>query len=80
MSQFVLDTHATVREFEAAGMETRQAEAVVSAMANTRGTLATKDDLDVLKSGMDSLRVDLDSLRVDLDSLRTDFDTLRTDL
>ena len=46
MSQFVIDTHATVREFEAAGIETRQAEAIVNAMANTRDYLTTKAGLE----------------------------------
>ena len=58
MSQYTIDTHATVRKFEAAGIETRQAEAIVSAMANSREDLATKIDLQrfATKEDLDSLR------------------------
>ena len=45
MSYFPIDTHATVREFEAAGIETKQAEAIVKAMAWSRNDLVTKTDL-----------------------------------
>ena len=45
MSYYPIDTHATVREFEAAGIETRQAEAIVKAMAWSRNDLVTKTDL-----------------------------------
>ena len=45
MSYYPIDTHATVREFEAAGIETRQAEAIVKAMTWSRNELVTKTDL-----------------------------------
>lgn len=45
MSYYPIDTHATVREFEAAGIETKQAEAIVKAMAWSRNDLVTKEDL-----------------------------------
>ncbi len=45
MSYYPIDTHATVREFEAAGIETKQAEAIVNAMAWSRNDLVTKEDL-----------------------------------
>ena len=45
MSYYPIDTHATVREFEAAGIETRQAEAIVKAMTWSRNDLVTKTDL-----------------------------------
>ena len=45
VSYYPIDTHATVREFEAAGIETRQAEAIVKAMAWSRNDLVTKTDL-----------------------------------
>ncbi|MXW04410.1 MAG: DUF1640 domain-containing protein [Gemmatimonadetes bacterium] len=45
VSYYPIDTHATVREFEAAGIETRQAEAIVKAMTWSRNDLVTKTDL-----------------------------------
>ncbi len=45
MSYYPIDTHATVREFEAAGIETKQAEAIVKAMTWSRNDLVTKTDL-----------------------------------
>jgi len=45
VSYFPIDTHATVRAFEAAGIETKQAEAIVKAMAWSRNDLVTKTDL-----------------------------------
>lgn len=45
MSYYPIDTHATVREFEAAGIETKQAEVIVKAMAWSRNDLVTKPDL-----------------------------------
>jgi hypothetical protein len=45
VSYYPIDTHATVREFEAAGIETKQAEAIVNAMAWSRNDLVTKEDL-----------------------------------
>ncbi len=45
MSYYPIDTHATVRKFEAAGIDTKQAEAIVKAMAWSRNDLVTKTDL-----------------------------------
>ena len=45
MSYYPIDTHATVREFEAAGIETKQAEVIVKAMTWSRNDLVTKPDL-----------------------------------
>jgi len=45
VSYYPIDTHATVREFEAAGIETKQAEAIVKAMTWSRNDLVTKTDL-----------------------------------
>lgn len=73
MSQFTIDTHATVRKFEAAGIETRQAEAIVSAMANSREDLAAKIDLErfATKEDLDALRKEVRTLRGDLERFAT---------
>ena len=43
MSIATFDTHAAVRNLEASGVETRQAEAIVNAMASAAG--ANRDEL-----------------------------------
>ena len=45
MTTYTLDTHATIRELEGAGMDSRQAEAVVAAISRSDAELATKADL-----------------------------------
>ena len=45
MATYTIDTHATVRELEDAGMASRQAEVVVAAISRSEAELATKSDL-----------------------------------
>ena len=45
MTTYTLDTHATIREFQEAGMDSRQAEVVVAAISRSDAQLATKADL-----------------------------------
>ena len=61
---YTLDTHATIRDLEAAGVETRQAEAIVSAISHADEHLATKADiarLDGHLAGLDGRIAGLDS-------------------
>ena len=50
MASYTLDTHATVKQLENSGMESRQAEAVVAAISRSDVDLATKQDLAILKA------------------------------
>ena len=50
MTTYTLDTHATIKQLENAGMDMRQAEAVVAAISRSDAELATKQDLAVLKA------------------------------
>ena len=50
MTPYTLDTHATIKQLESAGMDTRQAEAVVAAISRSDAELATKQALAVLKA------------------------------
>ena len=45
MATYTLDTHATIRELEDAGMDSKQAEVVVAAISRSDAELATKSDL-----------------------------------
>ena len=59
MNATTFDTHQAVRRLEAAGIETRQAEAIVSEMrdasASDLADFATKADLAVLRAGLAAL-------------------------
>ena len=44
MATYTIDTHATIRELEAAGMDSKQAEVVVAAISRSDAELATKAD------------------------------------
>jgi len=57
------DTLTAAREFEAAGLDRRQAEAIAKTVRNGQGELATKADLD---STAAALRADLVTLEVRL--------------
>ena len=50
MTTYTLDTHAAIKQLENADMESRQAEAVVTAISRSDSELATKQDLAVLKA------------------------------
>ena len=45
MTTYTIDTHATIRQLEDAGMDSRQAEVVVGAISRSDAELATKSDL-----------------------------------
>jgi len=96
MVVIALDTHAVVKELQAAGFSEAQAEAVTRAVGRGQqidiSHLATKAELhavrDDLKSDVDRLSKDIDSLRkevkADIDGLRqevkADISELKVDL
>ena len=73
MSYYPIDTHATVREFEAAGIETKQAEAIVKAMSWSRNDLVTKTDLAgfAKKEDLEELKSRLDALSAKMERFAT---------
>ena len=60
MATYTIDTHATVRELEDAGMDSRQAEVVVAAISRSDAELATKSDL---KAEIAGLKADLNIIK-----------------
>ena len=82
MSYYPIDTHATVREFEAAGIETKQAEAIVKAMTWSRNDLVTKTDLAgfATKEDLDrfATKEDLEELKSRLDALNAKMERYAT--
>ena len=59
MTTFTLDTHATIKELEAAGMESRQAEVVVDVISRADAEVATKQDIALLKQDIARVKQDL---------------------
>ncbi len=56
MSTATFDTHAAVRDLEATSLDTRQAEAIATAIRNGQGDLATKADLASVRAGLAIIR------------------------
>ncbi|MDE2755677.1 MAG: hypothetical protein OXI92_03905 [Acidobacteriota bacterium] len=63
MAPYTLDTHATIKQLEEAGMDSRQAEAVVAVMSRSDAELATKTDL---KAEIADLKVEIAEVRSEL--------------
>ena len=59
MTTFTLDTHATIQELEAAGMDTRQAEVVVSAISRADAQVATKQDIALVQQDVAAVKLNL---------------------
>ena len=60
LATHTLGTHATIRELEDAGMDSRQPEAVVASISRSDAELATKADL---KAGITDLKAEIANLK-----------------
>ena len=56
---YSLDTHAAIRDLEAAGLASRQAEAIVAAGSRADEQLATRVDVAAIKSDVAAVKVDV---------------------
>ena len=78
MATYTIDTHATIRELEAAGMDSRQAEVVVGAISRSDVELATKSDLKaeiaVVRSAIDKLEA---STKAEIAGLKADLKIIK---
>ena len=74
MATYTIDTHETVRQFVAAGMPDKQAEAIVAAISRVDSEVVTKADL---KQEIDAVRADL---KQEIDAVKADLDVLRSDM
>ena len=81
MATSTIDTHATIRELEDAGMDSRQAEVVVAAISRADAELATKSDLKAettaVRSAIDKLEA---STKAETAALRAEIAGLKADL
>ena len=72
MTTYTLDTHATIRELQDAGMDSRQAEAVVAAISRSDAELATKTDLKAEIAGLEaSTKAEIAEVKVSIAGLET---------
>jgi len=74
MATYTIDTHATIRELEDAGMDPRQAEVVVAAISRSDAELATKSDL---KAEIAELRGNIEKLEA---STKADIANLKAEV
>ena len=74
MATYTIDTHETVRQFVAAGMPDKQAEAIVAAISRVDSEVVTKADL---KQEIAAVRADL---KQEIDAVKADLDVLRSDM
>ena len=74
MATYTIDTHATIRELEDAGMDSRQAEVVVAAISRSDAELATRADLAAVKA---ELKQDLAAVQVALAGVKADLKIIK---
>ena len=78
MTTYTLDTHATIKQLENAGMDSRQAEAVVAAISRSDAELATKADL---KTEIAGVKAEIAQVKTDLKQeiagLKADFKIIK---
>ena len=63
---YTIDTAATIRSLEAAGIQPEQASAIVNAIIQSDEALATKADATALKADLNALKADVKTLEGDL--------------
>ena len=74
MTATAFDTLKAARDLEAAGIDSRQAEAIVSTIRQSGDAVATKSDLEAVRIAM---RADLDTAR---SAMRADLAELKSDM
>ena len=77
----IFDTLKAAQELRKTGFEDRQAEAVVETISKAVSeTVATKADLQLVRSDFGLLRSNVELLRSDVDTLKSDVSTLKSDV
>lgn len=84
MSSTASDTLSVARRLKAAGVEARQADAIVDAMDKFTGKFVTVEHFDAaaarLDTRVDGLEVRIDGLQVRIDGLKAHIDAVRIEL
>ena len=74
MATYTIDTHATIKQLENAGMASRQAEAVVAAISRSDAELATKADL---KAEIAAVKTEIAEIKIDLAAVKADLKIIK---
>ena len=77
---YTIDTAATIRSLEAAGIQPEQASAIVNAIIQSDETLATHGDVMALNGDVGALQGDVTALKSDVTVLKSDVTALKADL
>lgn len=81
MATYTIDTHATIKQLENAGMASRQAEAVVAAISRSDAELATKADLKAevadLKAEIAAVKTEIAEVKIDLAGVKADLKIIK---
>lgn len=77
---YTIDTAATIRSLEAAGIQPEQASAIVNAINQSDEGLATHGDVMALKGDVTALKGDVTVIKDDVTALKGDVTVLRGDL
>ena len=81
MTTYTIDTHATIRELEDAGMDSKQAEVVVAAISRSDAELATKSDL---KAEIAAVKTEIAAVKADfkaeISAVKTEIAGVKADL
>ena len=74
MANAAFDTPAVSKELQDAGFETKQAEAIAWAVKQSQGDLATKQDINLLKTELKSDNKQLET------EMKANFEKLKSDI
>ena len=74
MATYTIDTHATIKQLENAGMASRQAEAVVAAISRSDAELATKADL---KAEIAAVKAEIAEVKIELAGVKADLKIIK---
>ena len=77
---YTIDTAATIRSLEAAGIQPEQASAIVNAIIQSDETLATHGDVMALNGDVGALQGDVTALKSDVTVLKSDVTVLKSDV
>ena len=81
MSRFAFDTHAFVKRLTRAGMDERQAEAMVECQTQLiNDSLATKQDMEEVKLDIEEVKRDIQEVKRDIQEVKLDIEGVKRDI
>ena len=81
MSRFAFDTHAFVKRLTRAGMDERQAEALIECQTQLiNDSLATKQDMEEVKLDIEEVKRDIQEVKLDIEEVKRDIQEVKLDI